>query len=370
MLIKNRTTYSADEILSGSLLPNCSKDAVCMEAQLNRRLINLHKRLMEKKDAKYFLEPVDCEEYPMYSFAILQPRDLGTIAENLKNNFYAFLDDYTTDVRLVFTNCRTFNEPDSTLFNCTVPLSEFFENELDRIVRMHSSSVEIPSEALVVTHGDILEHKSTTLILKGNTKLDAKEKDSARSILPNAVKLKFTRTAIEHDVGVNSLPLEPARKIRTKNGSAFDEEVLLGKNARVSTYITKSERSCRSKKISYDDTEDNEVDCKVMNTKLLPKSSTRSKGFNSEDDEYEYVRHSKRSSRSKASYCDNSDDNEDVYLPDHEPEEKVYSKRTSRCKVGSDLVEPIIGRLKRKHDNDDVGLVSTAPLVRKTRSTL
>ncbi len=55
--------------------------------------------------------------------------DFSTIKNNINNFKY---DDYTSiieDTRLVFDNCREYNEPDSEIYEVCERLSSYFEKE-------------------------------------------------------------------------------------------------------------------------------------------------------------------------------------------------------------------------------------------------
>lgn len=65
-----------------------------------------------------FLEPVDpvSMDCPTYFDIIKTPMDLGTIQNKLTNGDYETASDFEKDIRLVFTNCFTFN-PEGTAVN-------------------------------------------------------------------------------------------------------------------------------------------------------------------------------------------------------------------------------------------------------------
>jgi hypothetical protein len=53
--------------------------------------------------------------------------DLGTIAGRLESGFYASAAAVHEDVRLVWRNCRTFNEPGSDVSKSCDELAGFFD---------------------------------------------------------------------------------------------------------------------------------------------------------------------------------------------------------------------------------------------------
>ena len=64
------------------------------------------------KLAFYFAKPVDhvALNIPLYPTIVKSPMDLQTIERKLAANEYAELDDFATDVRLVFSNAMLFNK--------------------------------------------------------------------------------------------------------------------------------------------------------------------------------------------------------------------------------------------------------------------
>lgn len=53
--------------------------------------------------------------------------DLGTIASRLESNLYGSPGAVAEDVRLVWRNCRTFNEPGSDVYKSCDELAGFFD---------------------------------------------------------------------------------------------------------------------------------------------------------------------------------------------------------------------------------------------------
>lgn len=69
-------------------------------------------------DAHPFLEPVDylglgLHDYPLI---ITQPMDLSTARRKLIAGRYAKLDDFTADLHLIWSNCKTYNLEGSEIF--------------------------------------------------------------------------------------------------------------------------------------------------------------------------------------------------------------------------------------------------------------
>jgi len=53
--------------------------------------------------------------------------DFGTIESNLENNWYKSLEEFIADVKLVFTNCFTFNEEGNWAHKIGLKMQDEFE---------------------------------------------------------------------------------------------------------------------------------------------------------------------------------------------------------------------------------------------------
>ncbi|CAB4256171.1 similar to Saccharomyces cerevisiae YDL070W BDF2 Protein involved in transcription initiation at TATA-containing promoters [Maudiozyma barnettii] len=123
---------------------------------------NIVKELSSKKYASFnypFLEPVDpvSMNIPTYFDYVKDPMDLGTIATKLSNWEYQTIEQFETDVRLVFKNCYAFN-PDGTIVNMMGHrLEEIFNNRwADRPVYEESESEsEADDEDIDVEPSDV-----------------------------------------------------------------------------------------------------------------------------------------------------------------------------------------------------------------------
>lgn len=77
-----------------------------------------------------FLKPVDKSEAPDYYDHIKYPMDLKTMLERLKNHYYVHRRVFIADMTRIFTNCRSYNEPDTEYYKCANVLEKFFNNKL------------------------------------------------------------------------------------------------------------------------------------------------------------------------------------------------------------------------------------------------
>lgn len=90
---------------------------------------SLLKKLMSQEFAWVFNTPVDTVKLnlPDYFDIIKNPMDLGTIKSKLSSGEYSSPLEFLADVRLTFTNAKTYNSPGSDVHVLADKLSQFFE---------------------------------------------------------------------------------------------------------------------------------------------------------------------------------------------------------------------------------------------------
>ena len=67
-------------------------------------------QIQNHKQAWPFLVPVNKDEVPDYYNVITSPMDLSTIEERLERDYYAAPKDLVADMKLIFSNCRQYND--------------------------------------------------------------------------------------------------------------------------------------------------------------------------------------------------------------------------------------------------------------------
>ncbi|CAK9294898.1 unnamed protein product [Gordionus sp. m RMFG-2023] len=73
-----------------------------------------------------FLQPVDTKSFPQYKKCVKHPMDFSTIEENIKQNLYNNKTEFESDANLIFSNCRLFNEEDSTIGKACKNMNQLF----------------------------------------------------------------------------------------------------------------------------------------------------------------------------------------------------------------------------------------------------
>lgn len=92
-----------------------------MIGTLKKKLISLHEFLegytvANRQPMALFIEKPSKKLYPDYYQVIQHPIDMNTIENNIKSDRYGTLDDIVGDYRLMFSNCRKYNEEGSMIY--------------------------------------------------------------------------------------------------------------------------------------------------------------------------------------------------------------------------------------------------------------
>ncbi|PVI00487.1 histone acetyltransferase GCN5 [Periconia macrospinosa] len=82
-------------------------------------------QIQNHQSAWPFLKPVDKDEVPDYYNVITSPMDLTTMEERLENGAYMEPKDLVDDLKLIFTNCKKYNEPTTVYAKCAVKLEKY-----------------------------------------------------------------------------------------------------------------------------------------------------------------------------------------------------------------------------------------------------
>lgn len=113
-------------------------------------------RIMQHSCAFYFLEPPTDEVAPNYSSMIAKPIAFNPIFKKYKNAQYAAPTDLENDVQLIFTNCATYNKPDSMIY------------DLGRSLKKHWTTLSSKSGDLYFPEEIKCEEALTELFLQPN----------------------------------------------------------------------------------------------------------------------------------------------------------------------------------------------------------
>jgi hypothetical protein len=129
------TTNTANPVKSPKLIPKLSfklpqkteSSSGGISPSDLQKMKNILQRLSKHRHAYFFLEPVDpiALNIPTYFDIIKTPMDLSTIKTKLPS--YKVPEEFAHDCRLVFSNCKTFNSPETLVYQIAVEMEHAFE---------------------------------------------------------------------------------------------------------------------------------------------------------------------------------------------------------------------------------------------------
>jgi len=104
-----------------------------------RKAKQVLKSVMEHPQAFPFNEPVDWKQLniPDYPKIIKVPMDLGKIEKRLSQGHYTTLDNFVADVKLVFTNAKTYNVEFSDIHQMAKVIEAHFEEKFATVFKGH-----------------------------------------------------------------------------------------------------------------------------------------------------------------------------------------------------------------------------------------
>ena len=82
-------------------------------------------QIQNHKQAWPFLNPVNRDEVPDYYKTIESPMDLSTMEDRLEHDYYAMPRDLVNDLKLIFKNCKQYNDATTVYTKCAVKLEKF-----------------------------------------------------------------------------------------------------------------------------------------------------------------------------------------------------------------------------------------------------
>ena len=113
--------------------PNVQPDWQKKEQQVWNACGSIHKNMTQKgNNVHFFLEPVSPKQAADYYQIIKKPMDLGTVGKKLSKGGHREYTDplqFRDDMRLIWSNCATYNAADSVVGKAGLFFSEKFERE-------------------------------------------------------------------------------------------------------------------------------------------------------------------------------------------------------------------------------------------------
>uniref|UniRef100_A0A182PR37 Polybromo-1 n=1 Tax=Anopheles epiroticus TaxID=199890 RepID=A0A182PR37_9DIPT len=106
---------------TSSNAPVSKSNRMVATISLKKKLLSLHEFLVgftydDHQPMALFMEKPSKKLYPDYYQVIQHPIDMTTIENNIKADRYSTIDDIVGDYRLMFSNCRKYNEEGSMIY--------------------------------------------------------------------------------------------------------------------------------------------------------------------------------------------------------------------------------------------------------------
>lgn len=90
-------------------------------------------QIQNHKQAWPFLKPVDRDEVPDYYNVMTSPMELTTMEERLEKGDYETPRDLVNDLKLIFDNCRKYNDAGTVYSKCAVKVEKYMWTLVDEI---------------------------------------------------------------------------------------------------------------------------------------------------------------------------------------------------------------------------------------------
>ncbi|KAG6819036.1 hypothetical protein H0H93_016066 [Arthromyces matolae] len=110
---------------------------------LKEVLSKLIVQIKKKDDYAFFLKPVDATQVPGYSDVVKRPMDLGTMTTKVERGKYRSLDDFAADLKLVASNAKAFNPPESIYYTEAERIEAW---GLDHIVKAAATVIQYETD--------------------------------------------------------------------------------------------------------------------------------------------------------------------------------------------------------------------------------
>ncbi|KAG1700276.1 hypothetical protein DVH05_012081 [Phytophthora capsici] len=114
-----------------------------MDPENRKKCIDVADHFFKLESCEPFRERVNWEEWGLYDYlqVVKEPMDLGTIRNKLSKNEYKKPVEFARDMRLVWSNCKLYNQDGSDLYLLADELAKKFE---DRVKTMKLDVGPVP----------------------------------------------------------------------------------------------------------------------------------------------------------------------------------------------------------------------------------
>lgn len=201
----------AKRIHSEEILLQGESDQMMTKEQYKYALSML-RQLRKNRDARPFNQPVDPVKLniPTYPTIITHPMDFGTIDKRLASKLYQTVNEFMDDVKLVFTNCYTFNGHESAISMMAKNLEMIFNKQILQMPSADYIPAPKPSKVRKKSLSDMTGltanagvHRSSAIMSRPRREIhpppsrDLPYNETKPHRRKNAVQLQFCRNVIK-----------------------------------------------------------------------------------------------------------------------------------------------------------------------------
>lgn len=97
------------------------------------QLLHILNEMQNHQSSWPFQRPVSQDEVPDYYNVITEPMDLETMEKRLEQDHYGSPEDFVRDAKLIFTNCRRYNNESTSYWKNANKLEKFMNQKLKEI---------------------------------------------------------------------------------------------------------------------------------------------------------------------------------------------------------------------------------------------
>lgn len=105
------------------------------------QLLHLLNEMQNHQSAWPFQKPVSQDEVPDYYNVITEPMDLETMEKRLEEDAYSSPEEFIRDAKLIFNNCRRYNNESTSYWKNANKLEKFMNQKLKEIPEWSVSSI-------------------------------------------------------------------------------------------------------------------------------------------------------------------------------------------------------------------------------------
>ncbi|KAG9334932.1 hypothetical protein JZ751_006254 [Albula glossodonta] len=175
-----------------------------------------------------FQEPVSSSIMPEYYEVIKTPMDLSMVKAKLeakRSAGYGSLEEFVSDVRLIFRNCAEFNEADTEVAAAGKNLEVYFEEQLkglfpDRTFPEVKAEEVGPSTSLTTPAAPVNEEEEATPTKRPRLSSESQDSPTTEGTPPGETPSEATPTdnTPKGDTSIGTAPIEDALRDDTPKG--------------------------------------------------------------------------------------------------------------------------------------------------------